>query len=126
MLQKFYRPSVVQSGSKKGANKARHFLGLHTNTNADIIRDEPVYIESCEGQQKQTVVCLNIGKMHAQLRRLRNESSILDDAVITAIPSYYSKVLFTCTKINPIYRGLDYYLQPIPSESSSVSRNIKP
>lgn len=112
VLQKFYRPSVVQSGNKKGANKAKHFLGLHTNTNADIIRGEPVYIESCEGQTQQLVVCLNIGKVHAQLRRLRNECSILDDAVITAIPSYYSKVLYTCVKMKPIYRGIDYYLQP--------------
>lgn len=116
VLQKFYRPSVVQTGSKKGANKARHFLGLHTNTNADIIRGEPVYIESCEGQTHQQVVCLSIGKVHAQLRRLRNECSILDDAVITAIPSYYSKVLFTCVKMKPIYRGIDYYMQPSVTE----------
>lgn len=34
-----------------------------------------------------------------QLRRLRNESSLLKDAVITAIPIYSSKVLFTtCSK----------------------------
>lgn len=38
-------------------------------------------------------------KIHVQLRRLRNECSLLKDAVITAIPSYSSKVLFTtCSK----------------------------
>lgn len=116
ILQKFHRPAVVQTGSKKGGNKARHFLGLHTNTYADTIRGEPVCVESCERQQQQLVVCLNVGKVHAQLRRLRNESSILEDAVITAIPSYSSKVLFTCAKICQNYRGVDYYLQPPPTD----------
>lgn len=53
-----------------------------------------------------------MGKVHAQLRRLRNESSLLDDAIITAIPSYKSKVLFIPTKVKDIYRGVEYYLQP--------------
>lgn len=61
---------------------------------------------------------MNIGKAHAQLRRLRNESSILNDAVITAIPPYKSKVSFIPTRIKPIYRGLEYYLQPIPKETN--------
>lgn len=87
-------------------------LGLQTYTNADIIKGEPVFIESCKKLQKQLVICLNIGKVHGQLRRLRNESSILDDAVITAIPSYKSKVLFTPAKMRPLYRGIEYYLQP--------------
>ena len=113
MLQKFYRPSVVQTDSKKGINKVRLNLPfLHTNTNANTIRGEPVYVESCEQQQKQLVVSLNIGKIHAQLRRLRNESTILDDAIITAIPSYSSKVLFTSAKVRTNYRGVDYYMQP--------------
>jgi hypothetical protein len=118
VLQKFHRPAVVQTGSKKGANKAKILLGLQTNTNADIIQGEPVFIESCEKQQQQLVVCLNVGKAHAQLRRLRNESSILDDAVITAIPNYKSKVLFTPAKVGPQYRGIEYYLQPSPNETN--------
>ncbi|XP_063925143.1 bridge-like lipid transfer protein family member 1 isoform X3 [Zophobas morio] len=120
VLQRFNRPAVVQTGSKKGANKAKILLGLQTNTNADIIQGEPVFIESCEKQQQQLVVCLNVGKAHAQLRRLRNESSILDDAIITAIPNYKSKVLFTPAKVGPQYRGVEYYLQPPPIESSVV------
>lgn len=110
VLQKFLRPSVVQ-GAKKGAgSRARHFLGLHTNTNSDVIRGEPVYVESCERQQQQVVFCLSAGKVHAQLRRLRNESSILDDAVITAIPNYCSKVLYGYTKaVGCRNRGVDYY-----------------
>lgn len=112
----------MQTGSKKGINKARHFLGLHTNTNANIIRCEPVFVESCERQQQQLVFCLNIGKLHAQLRRLRNESSLLDDAVITAIPPYSSKVLFTCVKSVQPCRTVEYYLQP--ANSANAVSNI--
>lgn len=43
--------------------------------------------------------------MHAQLRRLPNESSILKDSVITAIPSHHSKVMFVCTKIHSLPRS---------------------
>lgn len=95
-------------------------LGLQSNTNSDVIQTEPVFIESCEKQQQQLVICLNIGKIHTQLRRLKNESSILDDAVITAIPNYKSKVLFTPLKANLVNRSVEYYLQS-PSTDSSVS-----
>lgn len=105
----------MRSGSKKGANRAKLLLGFQTNTNSDVIQCDPVFIESCEKQQQQLVVSLNIGKMHAQLRRLRNESSLLDDAIITAIPNYKSKVLFTPTKVRALHRSMEYYLQsPIP------------
>ncbi|KAJ8956249.1 hypothetical protein NQ318_014981 [Aromia moschata] len=117
VLQRFLRPAVVRSGSKKGANRAKMLLGFQTHTNSDVIQGEPVFIQSCEKQQQQLVVCLSIGKAHAQLRRLRNESSILDDAVITAIPTYKSKVLFTPTKVKPVFRGVEYYLQPPPAEN---------
>lgn len=41
-----------------------------------------------------------IDRSHAQLRRLHNECSILKDAIITAIPSHCSKVMFkTCSKV---------------------------
>lgn len=73
-------------------------------------------MESRERQQQQLVFCLNVGKIHAQLRRLKNESSILDDAVITAIPQYCSKVLFTQAKVGVRMQGIDYYLQPVASE----------
>lgn len=125
VLQKFLRPAVVRSGSKKGMNRARFLLGFQTNTNSDIIQGEPVFIESCENQQQQVVFCLNIGKAHAQLRRLRNESTILDDAIITAIPYYKSKVLFTPTKIKPLCRGTEYYLQST-FEETHVSNSRKP
>ena len=37
--------------------------------------------------------------MHAQLRRLKNDSSILEDASITAIPDHKSKVFFEYVNI---------------------------
>ncbi|XP_060534290.1 bridge-like lipid transfer protein family member 1 [Cylas formicarius] len=114
VLEKFLRPSVVRAKNK--ANRAKILLGLQSNTNSDVIQGEPVFVESCENQQEQLVVCLNVGKAHAQLRRLRNESSLLDDAVITAIPTYKSKVSFIPTKVKPMYRGLEYYLQPPVNE----------
>lgn len=116
------RPAVV-SGNKKGGNRAKILLGLQTHTNSDVIQGEPAYVESCEGQQQQLVVCLSVGKAHAQLRRLRNESSILDDAVITAIPPYKSRVLFTLAKVRPIQRGLEYYMQPGTTPEVLVSSN---
>ncbi|CAH1991192.1 unnamed protein product [Acanthoscelides obtectus] len=125
VLQKFLRPAVVRSGNKKGANKPRFLLGFQTNTNSDVIQGEPVFIESCERQHEQLVICLNIGKAHAQLRRLRNESSILDDAVITAIPSYKSKVLFTPTKVKSVFRGMEYYLQsPVGENLPSLENDF--
>ena len=36
----------------------------------------------------------SLQRAHAQLRRLRNDSSILKDAYITAIPHHKSKVFF--------------------------------
>lgn len=57
------------------------------------------------------IVFLQIkGKIHSQLRRLRNESTILKDACITAIPEHFSKVLFTCARIATPLRSMDYYI----------------
>ncbi|CAH0548963.1 unnamed protein product [Brassicogethes aeneus] len=123
VLQKILRPAVV-SGNKKGANKAKILLGLQSNTNSDVIQGEPAFIETCERQQQQVVFCMGVGKAHAQLRRLRNESSILDDAVITAIPAYKSKVLFTPAKVKPLYRGVEYYLQPAVGDTNTNETDL--
>lgn len=42
------------------------------------------------------------GKVHGQLRRIRNESSQLKDATITGIPCQHSKVSFKFIKIDPV------------------------
>lgn len=55
-----------------------------------------------------------LDKIHTQLRRLRNESTILKDAVITAIPSHCSKVMFTtCSQVGT------------PPQSRSLTDNME-
>ena len=58
-------------------------------------------------------------KLHAQLRRLRNESSVLKDAVITAIPSHYSRVFFTCARVTSPVRGVDLCAQQLAQSTDS-------
>ena len=55
-------------------------------------QDEPFTFESSETQKEEVLMTGSLQKMHAQLRRLRNDSSILKDAYITAIPNHKSKV----------------------------------
>ncbi|XP_075226335.1 transmembrane protein KIAA1109 homolog tweek [Lycorma delicatula] len=104
VVQTFHRPAVLPSGHKKGglvkSGKAI-LLGHQTSAVADVVTGEPVYIETSEKQQEESVITLNINKVHGQLRRLRNECSILKDAVITAIPSHCSRVMFTtCSHVS--------------------------
>ena len=81
------------------------------------------WVHSCNGN---TAFCVQTGKVHAQLRRLRNESSVLKDAVITAIPSHYSRVFFTCARVTSPVRGVDFGVQqPAQSTDSGVSCHLK-
>ncbi|XP_042203884.1 transmembrane protein KIAA1109 homolog isoform X4 [Homarus americanus] len=70
---------------KKSKSKARQAVDLLA---------EPVYIETSERQQEENMVSVDVNKMHVQLRRLKNESALLKDASVTAIPNHRSKVLF--------------------------------
>lgn len=65
-MQSFHRPTVTPSGQKKGvlsraANKAL-LLGLHFTSapGKDNVRGEPVFIETSEKQERETVVMFNI------------------------------------------------------------------
>ena len=81
------------------------------------------WVHGCNGN---TACCVQTGKLHAQLRRLRNESSVLKDAVITAIPSHYSRVFFTCARVTSPVRGVDLCAQqPAQSTDSGVSCHLK-
>lgn len=55
-----------------------------------------------------------IGKVHGQLRRIRNDSSQLKDATITGIPCQHSKVSFKFIKVDSCAKGCE----------STVSENI--
>ncbi|XP_046668210.1 transmembrane protein KIAA1109 homolog isoform X3 [Homalodisca vitripennis] len=105
VVQTFHRPTVLPSGQKKTGVFAKggkaFLLGHQTAAVTDVITGEPVYIETSEKQQEESVITLRINKVHTQLRRLRNESTILKDAVITAIPSHCSRVMFTtCSQLS--------------------------
>jgi hypothetical protein len=60
----------------------------------DLRQNEPFTFESSETQREEILMTGSMNKMHAQLRRLRNDSSILQDAAITAVPNHKSKVFF--------------------------------
>ncbi|KAJ8666820.1 hypothetical protein QAD02_008482 [Eretmocerus hayati] len=128
IVQTFHKPAVLPN--QKKVNKiTKAFLSGHQTTAvvADIGGGETVYIETSEKQQEEIIITLNIGKVHTQLRRLRNESSILKDAVITAIPSYYSRVLFTFTRIISPFKCVDYYLhQPLDDKGKSSKSTSPP
>ncbi|KAG8228088.1 hypothetical protein J437_LFUL000087, partial [Ladona fulva] len=92
--QKKLAGKVIGRGGGSGAG------GGASGGNSDWpTQGEAVHIETSEKQQEEVVVSLNISHIHSQLRRLRNESSILKQAVVTAIPAQHSRVLFTCTRI---------------------------
>ena len=55
-------------------------------------RNEPFSFESSETQLEEILMTGSLDKVHAQLRRLRNDCSILQDAAITAVPNHKSKV----------------------------------
>ncbi|XP_033221657.1 transmembrane protein KIAA1109-like [Belonocnema kinseyi] len=127
VVQTFHKPAVLPN--QKKVNKiTKAFLPGHRTAAvvADIGGGETVYIETSEKQQEEIIVTLNVGKVHSQLRRLRNESSILKDAVITAIPAHYSKVLFTCTRITFPLKCVDYYLQQPLDEKEKQSKQMGP
>ncbi|XP_071552185.1 bridge-like lipid transfer protein family member 1 isoform X2 [Panulirus ornatus] len=65
-----------------------------TRQTVDLLA-EPVYIETSERQQEENMVSVDVNKVHVQLRRLKNESALLKDASVTAIPNHRSKVLFS-------------------------------
>ncbi|XP_024891805.1 uncharacterized protein KIAA1109-like isoform X13 [Temnothorax curvispinosus] len=126
VVQTFHKPAALPN--QKKVNKiSKAFLSGHQTT--AVVADvggETVYIETSEKQQEEIIVTLNIGKAHSQLRRLRNESSILKDAVITAIPAHYSKVLFTCTRMTSPLKCIDYYLHYPMDEKEKLNKQAGP
>ena len=71
--------------SKKRKSKYKKIAQLPLGTLA---------FESSETQLEEIMMNGSINKAHAQLRRLKNDSSLLKDAAITAIPNHRSQVFF--------------------------------
>lgn len=65
-MQTFHRPTVLPSQKKTGvfAKGGRAFLlGQPTAVVSDVVKGEPVYIETSEKQQEESVVTLRISKL---------------------------------------------------------------
>lgn len=61
----------------------------------DSLPTELLTVETSETQQEETILSASVTCIHCQLRRLRNNSSILKEAMLTVIPYHRSKVEFT-------------------------------
>ena len=85
-------PKLLPAKQKKG-RKSKYRQAVE-------ILSQPVYIERCVKQREENMMSISIGRSHAQLRRLKNESTLLKDADITAIPGHRSKVLFSFQRCN--------------------------
>ncbi|KFB49612.1 AGAP007960-PA-like protein [Anopheles sinensis] len=100
----YTQPTVRSGGLKKsGLIRGTRALLAHlsSQTRPDNIPGEPILLETSEKQLEELIITLDIGKAHAQLRRLKNEAANLTDSqiVITAIPAHRSRAMFDCARI---------------------------
>lgn len=98
----YTQPAIRSGGFKKGGliSNTRALLAHLSNTNRTETGPlEAILIETSENQLEELVITLDVGKTHAQLRRLKNDGySQESQTVITAIPSHRSRAMFDCTK----------------------------
>jgi hypothetical protein len=98
-MQTVYTQPTVRSGGLKKGRFTRALLAHLSNANRTESGPlEAILIETSENQLEELVMTLDIGKAHAQLRRLKNEDGLPSTTVITAIPSHRSRAMFDCTK----------------------------
>lgn len=103
-MQTVYTQPTIRSGMglKKGGliSNTKAFIAHLSNANRPEAGPlEAILIETSENQLEELVLTLDIGKAHAQLRRLKNEGFSQDSqTIITAIPSHRSRAMFDCTK----------------------------
>lgn len=100
----YTQPAIRSNGLKnRGFIKGTRALWaqLSSHSRPDNIPGEPVLIETSEKQLEELVITLDVGKAHAQLRRLKNEGCALTESqtIVTAIPSHRSRALFECSRI---------------------------
>uniref|UniRef100_A0A1B0D1P6 Fragile site-associated protein C-terminal domain-containing protein n=1 Tax=Phlebotomus papatasi TaxID=29031 RepID=A0A1B0D1P6_PHLPP len=103
-MHTFTQPTMRSGGMKKGGiirGTTRALLAhLSSQSRPDSVPGEPVLIETSEKQLEELVVTVDVGKAHAQLRRLKNEGCDLQESqtIVTAIPAHRSRAMFECTK----------------------------
>ncbi len=105
----------------------RSFFGKKKKSKYKITPDsrqnEPFTFESSETQREEVLMNGSINKVHAQLRRLRNDSSILKEAFITAIPHHKSKVFFDYMNV-PVL-GYDRASTPVDDSATLGSKKLE-
>ena len=99
----YTQPTIRSNAFKKGGiMRGTRALLAHLSSAArpDNAPGEAILIETSEKQLEELVITLDIGKVHAQLRRLKNEGYLIQESqtIITAIPSHRSRATFDCTK----------------------------
>lgn len=100
----YTQPTVRSGGFKKGGGIMRGtralLAQLSSHSRPDNVLGEAILIETSEKQLEELVITLDIGKAHAQLRRLKNEGYSLQESqtIITAIPPHRSRTMFDATK----------------------------
>ncbi|KAL7044402.1 hypothetical protein ACKWTF_001906 [Chironomus riparius] len=128
-MQTVYTQPTVRSGMglKKGGliSNTKAFIAHLSNANRPETGPlEAILIETSENQLEELVLTLDIGKAHAQLRRLKNEGfSQESQTIITAIPSHRSRAMFDCTKFpeeNSDLNGLGFIMCECGLEGISV------
>jgi len=102
----------------------KSFFGKKKKSKYKIAPDsrstEPFAFESSETQREEILINGATEKVHAQLRRLKNDSSILQDAAITAIPQHRSKVFFEYANVPQT--GVDRTSTPTPVETAETAK----
>lgn len=133
-MQTVYTQPTTRSGlgfKKAGGliSNTRALLAHLSNANRTEAGPlEAILIETSENQLEELVLTLDIGKVHAQLRRLKNEGFSQDSqqTIITAIPSHRSRAMFDCTKFpeesnsSDLSAGLGYIMCECGLEGVSV------
>jgi hypothetical protein len=82
----YFQKPLAFNNKKKKSTKLKMIQDYRLN--------EPFTFESSESQKEEVLMTGSLHRAHAQLRRLRNDSSILKDADITAIPHHKTKEFF--------------------------------
>uniref|UniRef100_T1J6C2 Bridge-like lipid transfer protein family member 1 C-terminal domain-containing protein n=1 Tax=Strigamia maritima TaxID=126957 RepID=T1J6C2_STRMM len=107
---------VIQTFSDDSPDSSLRVKTKETNlkkSKNDWFSTEPITIETSQVQQEEQVLSFDVNKVHMQLRRLKNSSSVLKEALLTVISKQHSKVFFTFEKL----------MSPLPLSNSSVERD---
>ncbi|RVE46725.1 hypothetical protein evm_008645 [Chilo suppressalis] len=105
-VQVYYRPTLRALGSKKsfgimkGPRARISTQSSGSGRKRGTEKGDPVFIETSQQQSEDRTITLN-------LRRIRNESTLLKDATITGIPCQHSKVAFKFIRADPTAKGVE-------------------